>query len=64
MKRLLLLSALCTSMFANKTADFPIAVSPHKDTGQVKAGFVRIIITGCQRPENSAGIYTLKVFQR
>ena len=51
-------------LFADKTADFPIAVSPQKDTGQVKASFVRITITGCQRLENAAGIYNLKAFQR
>ncbi len=51
-------------VFADKTAEFPVAVSPQKDTGQVKAGFVRIIITGCQRPENAAGIYNLKVFRQ
>jgi hypothetical protein len=52
------------SLFADRTADFPIALSPQTDTGQAKAGFVRITITGCQRPENGAGIYNLKVFQR
>ncbi|MCF7731058.1 MAG: family 43 glycosylhydrolase [Akkermansiaceae bacterium] len=51
------------SLFADQTAEFPIAVCPQQDTGQVKAGFVRITITGCQRPENGAGIYNLKVFQ-
>ena len=49
---------------ADKHADFPVAVSPHRDAGQARARFVRITITGCQRPENGAGIYTLKVFQR
>jgi hypothetical protein len=50
--------------FADKTATFPIAASPQTDAGQVKARFVRLTVTGCQRPENGAGIYNLKVFQR
>ena len=49
-------------LYADRTADFPVAVSPQKDRKSAKAAFVRITITGCQRPENSAGIYAFKVF--
>jgi hypothetical protein len=49
-------------MYADKTAEFPVAVSPHKDQKKARAAFVRITITGCQRPENAAGICAFKVF--
>ncbi len=51
-------------IYADKTMEFPMAVSPHIDTGRAQAAFVRIVIKGCQRPENGAGIYTLKVFEK
>ncbi len=46
----------------DKQADFPVAVSPHKDAGQARARFVRITITACQRPENGAGLYSFEVY--
>jgi len=49
--------------YADKTSEFPDAVSPHKDVKKAKAAFVRITLTGCERPENGAGIYTFKVFK-
>lgn len=49
-------------IYVDKTSAFPIAVSPHKDIKQAEAAYVRITITGCQRPENSAGIYEFKFF--
>ncbi len=51
-------------MYADKTAAFPEAVSPHTDAKPARAAFVRITITGCQRPENQAGLYTFKVFEK
>lgn len=48
--------------YVDKTAEFPVAVSPHKDIKQVSTAFVRITITGCQRPENEAGVYEFKLF--
>mgnify|MGYP000901128930 CR=1 FL=1 len=51
------------TVFADKTESFPVAVSPHRDVRQARAAWVRIAITGCQRPENAAGIYAFKVFQ-
>ncbi len=58
------LDGLNWSVFCDRTADYQPAVSPWRDTGYAKARFVRITITGCQRPENQAGIYTFRVFQR
>ena len=49
------------TLFADKTTSFPIALSPHRDHKDAKAAWVRITITGCQRPENGAGIYAFKV---
>lgn len=49
--------------YVDKTAEFPLAQSPHRDNHKARAAFIRIILTGCQRPENSAGIYTFKVFK-
>lgn len=49
------------SVFADKSATFPTATSPHKDSGKARAAFVRIRITGCQRPENGAGLYGFEV---
>jgi len=46
----------------DKRAEFPVAVSPHRDAGEARARFVRITITGCQRPENGAGLYSFQVF--
>ncbi len=51
-------------IYVDKTAAFPTAVSPHRDAGEARAAFVRIIVEGCQRPENGAGIYTFKVFKK
>lgn len=48
--------------FADKTAEFPTAVSPVKDLGRATASLVRITITECQRPENAAGIYSFRVY--
>lgn len=47
--------------YADKTAEFPPATCPTKDERVAKAAFVRMTIHACQRPENSAGIYSLKV---
>ena len=52
------------TVFADKTAAFPVAVSPQEDHGEAKAAFVRITLTACQRPENAAGIYNFKVFRK
>lgn len=49
--------------YADHTANFPTAVSPHRDRKAAKASWVRITITGCERPENGAGIYEFKVFE-
>ncbi len=49
--------------YADKTGEFPVVVSPQKDINHVRATYVRIVITGCQRPENGAGIYELKIFE-
>ncbi len=51
------------TMFADRTGATPPAVSPHRDSGTAKAAFVRITVTGCERPENAAGIYSFKVFR-
>jgi len=51
------------TVFVDKTESFPVAVSPHRDVRQARAAWVRITITGCQRPENPAGIYAFKVFE-
>jgi len=48
-------------MFVDNSAEFTPAVSPRKDRGNVEAAYVRITVTGCQRPENSAGIYSFRV---
>lgn len=48
--------------YADQSAAFPVAVSPHKDVKSAKAAFVRITIHGCQRPENGAGIYSFQIF--
>ena len=48
--------------YTDKTAEFKVALSPHKDIKQVRAAFVKLIITGCERPENGAGVYELKLF--
>ncbi len=50
------------SKYADRTAEFSLAASPCKDTGQVDAAFIRITITGCQRPENGAGLYSFRVY--
>lgn len=47
----------------DKRAEFPVAVSPHQDVGPARARFVRITLTGCQRPENGGGIYGFRVLQ-
>lgn len=49
--------------YVDKTADFPVAVCPHRDAKPAEAAFVRITITGCERLENGAGIYEFKVFE-
>jgi hypothetical protein len=49
--------------YADKSAAFPVAVSPHKDVKSAKAAFVRINIHGCGRPENAAGIYSFQIFE-
>jgi len=49
-------------MHTDKRAEFPVAVSPHKDAGPARARFVRITFTACQRPENGAGIYAFEIF--
>ena len=49
--------------YADHTAGFGKAVSPCRDIGKVEAAFVRITITGCQRPENWAGVYSLRVME-
>ncbi|MAT70884.1 MAG: hypothetical protein CMJ58_15320 [Planctomycetaceae bacterium] len=46
----------------DKHAEFPVAVSPHRDAGKARARFVRITITACQRPENGAGLYSFQIF--
>ena len=46
----------------DKRAEFPVAVSPHKDAGEARARFVRITLHGCERPENGAGLYSLQVY--
>jgi len=46
----------------DKRAEFPVAVSPHRDAGEARARFVRITLTACQRPENGAGLYSFQVF--
>jgi len=51
------------AMFADRTAAFPIAVSPCVDSGKAKAAFVRITVRGCERPGNAAGIYSLRIFR-
>ena len=48
--------------YVDKTAAFPVAVSPHRDVKDARAAFVRMVIAGCERPENGAGIYEFKVF--
>jgi hypothetical protein len=50
------------SMYADKHAEFTSAVCPVVETKQATAGFVRMTIFECQRPENGAGIYTFKVY--
>ena len=50
--------------YADKTGAFPVAVSPHKEVRAARAAFVRITVTGCQRPENGAGIYSFSVFRQ
>ncbi|MFC1601236.1 family 43 glycosylhydrolase [Candidatus Sumerlaeota bacterium] len=50
------------SKYVDRTAEFSRAVSPRRDAGEATAAFVRVTITGCQRPENAAGIYSLRVF--
>ncbi len=52
------------SLFADKSASFGPAVSPRRDAGAAKAAFVRITISGCERPENGAGIYSFRVLGR
>jgi len=49
------------SVFADKSAGFAPAVSPHRDQGSARAAYVRITILGCQRPENGAGIYEFRI---
>ncbi len=49
-------------IFADKSSVYPKVVSPQVDYKNASAKFVRMTIYGCQRPENSAGIYELKVF--
>jgi hypothetical protein len=51
------------STYADRAAEFPVAVSPVKDIHAAKAAFVRIRVDGCQRPENGAGIYSFRVFR-
>ena len=51
------------AVYSDHTADWPVTVSPNKDEKKAKAAFVRITVTGCQRPENPAGIYAFKVFE-
>jgi hypothetical protein len=50
--------------YAAHTNTFPVAISPQRDMGEMQAAFVRMTIYGCQRPENSAGIYNLKVYRK
>jgi len=52
------------AMLADHSASFTTAVSPHRDPGATKATLVRITLSGCERPENGAGIYSFKVFGR
>jgi hypothetical protein len=51
------------TMFADRTGAPRATVSPHQDSGTAKAAFVRITMTGCERPENAAGIYSFKVYR-
>jgi hypothetical protein len=51
------------TLFVDKTAAFPAAVSPHKDFAKARAAFVRITLTGCERPENGAGVYSFEVYR-
>lgn len=48
--------------YVDKRAEFPLAVSPHKEAGQAHARFVRITVTACQRSENGAGLYSFQIF--
>jgi len=49
--------------YADHTAAFPTeVVSPMVDAAPATAQFIRVTITGCQRPENGAGIYAFRVF--
>jgi len=50
--------------YADRTAAFPAVVSPQRDAKKARAAFVRITVTGCQRPENGAGIYAFRVFRQ
>jgi hypothetical protein len=50
--------------FADRTGVSSATVSPQRDHGTAKAGYVRIVLTGCERPENAAGLYTFKVFRQ
>jgi len=49
--------------YADHTAGFGKAVSPCRDIGKAQAAYVRITITGCQRAENGAGIYSFRVME-
>ena len=50
--------------YVDKTSAFPVTVSPHKDSGKAKAAFVRITLSGCERPENGAGIHSFEVYRK
>ena len=49
--------------YVDKTAAFPVVVSPQVDRKPARAAFMRITITGCERPENGAGLYSFELFQ-
>lgn len=51
------------TMFADRTGAPLATVSPRQDSGTANAAFVRITMTGCERPENAAGIYSFKVYR-
>jgi hypothetical protein len=48
--------------FGDNTSTFSPAVSPRVDRGKAKAAYIRITITGCERPENGAGVYGFQVY--
>ncbi len=48
--------------YADKSSEFPEVSSPQKDFKDAEARYVRITIYGCEKPDNSAGIYSFKVY--